>query len=199
MDRVIEDRELVGRIRSGDAGAFRLLVDQYQRLVMHVVFRLVDGPEDREELCQDVFVRIHLKLGQFNFESKLSTWIAQIAYRTCLNFLSRKRLPIAEEPPHWWAGESGESSWLDRQADDGPSPAETLAGEEAFDLVRQSVSRLPPLLKTVITLYHLEDMSVAEIGTVTGLPAGTIKSHLFRARQILTDQLVRKLGNDTVP
>ncbi|MCW5552352.1 MAG: sigma-70 family RNA polymerase sigma factor [Verrucomicrobiae bacterium] len=81
----------------------------------------------------------------------------------------------------------------------GPSPAAALASQEAFDLVRRSVNDLPPLLKTVVTLYHLDDMSVAEIGKVTALPEGTSKSHRFRARQMLKDRLLRKLGKENVP
>jgi len=79
------EREIVAHAAHGDADAFR-------RLVAHVVFRMVPDPGDREDLCQDVFIRVYQKLRTFRFESKLSTWIVRVAYRVCLNHLAKKRM-----------------------------------------------------------------------------------------------------------
>ena len=76
-----DDQALVARVASGDMQAFRLLIKQHERLVSHMIGRLIDNAEDREELCQDVFLKVHEKLSEFNFQSRLSTWIATIAYR----------------------------------------------------------------------------------------------------------------------
>ena len=82
-----DDQALVSRIIDGDKQAFRLLIKQNERLVAHMVGRLIDRNEDREELCQDVFLRVYEKISEFNFQSKLSTWIATIAYRMGVNHL----------------------------------------------------------------------------------------------------------------
>ena len=96
----IDERELVERILDGDREAFLTFIDQYERLVKHVVYRMVDDDRDREELCQDVFVRAHRYLDGFRFESKLSTWLARIARNTCLNHLEKKDMPLyADEAP----------------------------------------------------------------------------------------------------
>src|SRR3954468_14127914 len=93
-----EDRTLVLRIARGDMQAFRALIRQHQRLVGHMVGRLIDNAEDREELCQDVFVKVYEKIGEFNFQSKLSTWIATIAYRHAINHLRKNRIKVTGIP-----------------------------------------------------------------------------------------------------
>src|SRR5258706_10726500 len=93
-----EDRALVSRIMEGDQQAFRLLIKQHERLVAHMVGRLIDGEEDREELCQDVFLKVFEKIGEFKFQSKLSTWIATIAYRHGINSLRKRKIEVRDLP-----------------------------------------------------------------------------------------------------
>ncbi len=82
----MEDQELVNQILGGSDSALKLLIDRYQRLVAHMVGRVIDSSMDREEICQDVFIKIYEKLNTFKYDSKLSTWIATIAFRTAVNF-----------------------------------------------------------------------------------------------------------------
>ena len=175
-----EDRELAARVLAGDAAAFRELVRRHQRLVAHLVFRMVRDPADREELCQDVFFRVYRKLHGFRGEARLSTWIARVAYRTCLNHLERKGLADDGTEP------------AEELPCEGESPVETLAAEELRAFVRERVAALPLPYRTVVTLHHLEEMSVREISEVTGAPPGTVKSHLFRARALLREQVLAR-------
>jgi len=95
----VDERELVERILDGDREAFLTFIDRYERLVKHIVFRMVDD-RDREELCQDVFMRAYRYLDGFRFEAKLSTWLARIARNTCLNHLEKKEMPLyTDEAP----------------------------------------------------------------------------------------------------
>src|SRR4030042_4444550 len=87
----------IERILAGDRVVFKTLVEDYQRLVSHIVFRMVSVKEDREDICQDVFLRIYQNLGDFRSESELSTWIARIAYNACLNHLDKRKLVPLEE------------------------------------------------------------------------------------------------------
>lgn len=96
--KMTDDRELVSRILSGETQAFRLLIRQQERLVAHMVGRLIDQHEDREEICQDVFMKVFEKLGDFNFQSQLSTWIATIAYRQAINHLRKRKVLTADLP-----------------------------------------------------------------------------------------------------
>src|SRR4051812_28786223 len=88
-DLMTDDKALVSRVLSGDMTAFRALIKKHERLVSHMVGRLVKQEEDREELCQDVFMKVYDKLGEFAFQSQLSTWIATIAYRHGINHLRK--------------------------------------------------------------------------------------------------------------
>jgi len=95
---MMDEQALVSRVISGDKQAFRLLIKQHERLVAHMVGRLVDRDEDREELCQDVFLKVYEKISEFNFQSKLSTWIATIAYRMGINHLRKKKIALSDIP-----------------------------------------------------------------------------------------------------
>jgi RNA polymerase sigma-70 factor (ECF subfamily) len=185
------DREIVERVLAGERDAFAALVRQHQRLVAHVVHRMVRDPRDREELCQDVFFRVYRKLDTFAHQARLSTWIARIAYRACLNHLERRDLPLYDDLHD--AGEGGEPA-IDRVAGSGPSPLDSAEAEEMRAFVRARVDELPVQYRTVVTLYHLEEMSVGEIVEVTELPDGTVKSHLFRARKLLKEKLMAAYG-----
>ena len=177
---MMDDRALVSRVLSGDMQAFMLLIRQHERLVAHMVGRLVKNDEDREELCQDVFVRVHEKLAEFSFQSKLSTWIATIAWRSAINHLRRKKMLFSDIPE--------EESFTKRFIEE--SNPETLTEERDLDaFVLKLVDELPAQYRIVLTLFHLEGMSYPEIGEVTKMPEGTVKNYLFRARNLLKERV----------
>src|SRR6267154_4459654 len=182
---MIDDRALVSRIMSGDKQAFRLLIKQHERLVAHMVSRLIDRDEDREELCQDVFLRVYEKISEFNFQSKLSTWIATIAYRHAINHLRKKKIEIVDLPE--------DEKFAERFIAD-ENPMETVEEGEMEALVMKMIEKLPPQYKAVLTLYHLEDLNYAEIGEATGMPEGTVKNYLFRGRQLLKEKVKTYFG-----
>jgi RNA polymerase sigma factor (sigma-70 family) len=185
------DREIVERVLAGDRDAFTALVRRHQRLVAHVVHRMVRDPRDREELCQDVFFRVYRKLDTFGFQARLSTWIARIAYRACLNHLERRALPLYDDLRD---ADGGGEPPIERVPGGGPSPLDAAEAEQMRAFVRARVDELPVQYRTVVTLYHLEEMSVGEIAEVMDLPGGTVKSHLFRARKLLKETLMAAYG-----
>lgn len=184
---MIDDKALVSRVLGGDTQAFRLLIRQHERLVMHMVRRLVKNDEECEELCQDVFVRVYQKLGDFNFESKLSTWIGTIAYRHAINALRKRRLAWSDIPDE----EQFSSFFVDEN-----NPETVIAEEDTDSFVMKLVELLPAQYKIVLTLYHVEGMTYPEIGEVTGMPEGTVKSYLFRARNLLKEKVKKYLGKE---
>jgi len=159
------------------------MVATYQRLVEHMVGRIVDGREDREDLCQEIFVKVYFNLHRFRFDSKLSTWIAAIAYRETVNFLKKKsRRPVWNTPEQNrklenMPGESRPDHWLENR--------------DEQELLEQWIKELPEVQRTVLTLFHLEGFKYEEIAKVTGLPEGTVKSYLFRARRTLREKMER--------
>lgn len=187
---MVEQKELVERILAGDKNAFRPLIDRYQRLVSHIVFRMIPSGPDREDLSQEVFVKVYQNLDRFRFDAKLSTWIARIAYNSCLNFLEKKKLPLYDDL-------SGDENPYDPVAPEETSrPDRRLESTGTADLIRKEIDLLPPAYKTIITLFHLEQMSYNEIADIMDLPEGTVKSHLFRARRILKERLEKKFQRE---
>ena len=187
----IDERELVERILEGNRDAFLAFIDRYERLVKHVVFRMVDDDRDREELCQDVFVRAYRYLDGFRFESKLSTWLARIARNTCLNHLEKKEIPLYADEASSPDGASPDArAALNRVPDLEADVAGTAEDRQQRALVREGIQALSEHYRTALTLYHLEGMSVSQISEVMENPEGTVKSHLYRGRKKLKDWLL---------
>jgi len=182
-----EEREWVGRALAGDQAAFAQLMRRHQSLVWHIVQRMVGQPEDTRELSQEVFLRVHQRLGQFRFESSLATWIGRIAFSIAARHLQRKRLPLV-------AGGDDDDEVLIEQVADDIDIATDVAEQEQIARVQQALEQLPPLPRTVVTLYHLDELGVAEIGRICDLPVGTVKNMLFRARRRLRDALAADQG-----
>lgn len=178
----MDDKILVSRVLDGDVHAFRALIKKHERLVAHMVGRLVKHEEDREELCQDVFMKVYEKLGEFAFQSQLSTWIATIAYRHAINHLRKKKIVIADIA-------EGEIPIVD----DEPNAVEQ---QDIENYLLKLIDQLPPQYKVVLSLYHLEQKNYTEIGQITGMPDGTVKNYLFRARQLLKDKAKKYFGDE---
>lgn len=187
-DALDADRALADDVLAGRPGAFERLVCKYQGLCWHVVDRMVRHPDDTRELCQEAFLRIHRSLHQYRGESALKSWIAQVAYSVAMRHLERKRIPIVD------ASGDGSDPLLAEWVSDG-SDLEAAASDEDINMhLHAAIEALPPLQRTLLTLYHLEEMPIGEIAQVTGLAEGTIKSHLFRSRKRLRGILEARIG-----
>jgi RNA polymerase sigma-70 factor (ECF subfamily) len=184
-----EDRALVEAVLARAPGAFEHLVRQYQGLCWHIINRMVRHPEDTRELCQEAFLRVHRHLHQYRFESPLKSWIGQIAYSVALRHLERKRIPIVAEDERDFDPLEAVGSDFDLEA--------TNADDEIVAALHAEIESLPPLQRMLLTLYHLNEISIAEIANITGLAHGTIKSHLFRSRAKLRGRLAARMGVST--
>jgi RNA polymerase sigma factor (sigma-70 family) len=186
MNQEWDEHARVRAVLDRQAGAFEALVRDYQKLCWHIVFRMVRDPDDARDLCQETFLRVHRQLRQFRFECPLKSWIGRIAYSIALRHLERQRAA-----PVTYLDDEGERD-LETLAD-ATFDLETDSGDEqiAFRL-REGVDALPAVPRTLVTLYHLEELPITEIATITGMSVGTIKSHLFRARVSLRDWLRRR-------
>jgi RNA polymerase sigma factor (sigma-70 family) len=183
-----DDRALVTAVLANAPGAFERLVRDYQGLVWHIIQRMVRHPDDTRELCQDAFLRVHQCLHQYRHDAALKSWIGQVAYSVARRHLERKRIPLAEP-----SGDDDGGSLLDRIGDDFDLEAST-ADAELTQHLHAAIDTLPPLQRTLLTLYHLEEVPIADIAGITGLAEGTIKSHLFRSRKLLRDLLAPRIG-----
>lgn len=188
MDRdegMDDDRALIEKILVGDSGAFAEFIAQYQRLVSHIVFRMIDNTTDREDICQDVFIGLFRGLKDFRFESKVSTWVGRVAYYRCINHLEKMKTPLF--------GDLGDEDWnLDDVAGSAPRPDDVAESRDVSARVREEIGKLPEQFRVILTLYHLDQMSYHEIAEIMKLPEGTVKSHLFRARKLLKRRLAAR-------
>jgi len=190
-DHLLTDKQLVQKVLQGENRAFALIIQLTEKLVASIVLKLIKDPEDQKDLAQDIYLKAYNRLSGFQFQSKLSTWIAQIAYNTCFDYLKKKKIPINDM--HSINLETGEdasfkenSEWISDNSDAGLR----LSNKERREILVTVIESLPPLFKTLITLYHQESLSYEEIGTITGLPSGTVKNYLFRARKKMKDILL---------
>lgn len=166
----MQEKELVRQVLSGSDSAIRLLIGKYERLVVHMVARVVSDDMDREELCQDVFVKVIDKLSTFHFDSKLSTWIATIAYRMAVNFAKKKKI---------------DQVGLDEVAFKIGDVSLVTEEEDMKRFILKLVDQLPINYKSVLTLFYLDGFSYPEIVDITEMPEGTVKNYIHRARQKL--------------
>jgi RNA polymerase sigma-70 factor (ECF subfamily) len=190
-DRVAEraaDRALADAVLAGTPGAFERLVKQYQGLCFHIIQRMVRQPDDTRELCQDTFLRVHRYLHQYRGDSPLQGWIGQVAYSVAKRHLERKRIPIQD------ASDADAHQALLDGVSDGFDLETANADDESARCLHAAIEMLPPLQRTILTLYHLDEVPIGEIAAMTGLAEGTIKSHLFRSRQRLRQVLETRMG-----
>jgi len=176
---------LIDRMKARDADAFETFIRKYQKLVFHIVYRMVFNAADGEDLCQDVFMKIVQHISEFRQDSKISTWVARIAYNTCLNHLQKKRAFLLED-------RVADPNPLDDVPSREPWPDGQLETDDLSLRMQTEVAGLPLLYRTALTLFHLEDMPISEMVRVMDMPEGTVKSLLFRARKMLKHRWTRK-------
>ena len=174
----MNDSELIGQILNGNMNAFTFLVNRYQKLVVHITGRLIQRQDELEDVCQDVFLKVYQNLGKYRNECKLSTWIATIAYNTSINYLRKFKKGDEVNP---------DDSTAFRNLTEYKS--NDFEKTDLHRYIRDQIELLPVQYRTVLTLFHLEEFSYQEIEQITGMPEGTIKSYLFRAKALLKEKL----------
>ena len=165
------DGELIAAAARGAGDAFGMLVERYERAVYHLALRTLRDVEDAKDATQEAWVKAYRALSSFRPGARFSTWIFTICYRVCCDRLAKRRRMSGDEVPEI----------ADPSA--GPERVFELADEAAR--LRVAIDALPEKYRMVITLFHLEGNHYEEIAAVLGLPLGTVKTHLFRAKELL--------------
>jgi RNA polymerase sigma-70 factor (ECF subfamily) len=178
----LTDEQLIRALLEGEKGLYREFVVRYERLVRHVVSRMMANSHDVEDICQDVFVKIYINLSGFRFDSKLSTWVGRIAYNTSLNYLDKKRATLMAD---YGTDEDPMESWSDPEM----ATEQIAEGNDVAIKLSTEIDKLPVIYGTILSLFHLQDMRYGEIAEILSLPEGTVKSYLFRARRMLKVRL----------
>ena len=193
MDNAKGDLELVRSIINGRPEEFMVLVRRYKRLVSHIIFRLVSEPSEKDDLGQEIFIKIYQALPNYEFRSSLTTWISKIAYNHCLNYLRQKKRQyqtVTNYDDRREYREVGVSENDKAAPDNAALPDEVLIKNEIFSHLNKAIDALPIKFRKIITFFYLDNMSHAEIAEIMDLPIGSVKGYLFRARKQLKDTLL---------
>lgn len=171
----MNDLALVKRVLDNEPGSFDELVQSHQRLVWQVISRLVQNKDDTLELSQEVFLQVYYKLEQFKGDSSLATWIGRIAYNFGIRFIQKQgRAPAVDEKYP-----------VEQEGDKHTGQLEGLQQKDVKEVLNRALKQLSSEQRTIIRLYHFNDMTTLEIAEICNMAQGTVKSHLSRARERL--------------
>lgn len=182
---VVSDQDLVAGTLAGNGQDFEVLVGRYERAVYNLALRMLQNVEDAKDATQESFFKAFRSLRTFKAGAKFSTWILAIAYNASCDRLSKRRHLSGSEIPD--------------RADPRPGPAEETEREDEAQRLRRTIDALPEKYRAVITLYHLQGKQYDEIATILGVPMGTVKTHLFRAKELLRRRLNDEPDDDEEP
>jgi RNA polymerase sigma-70 factor (ECF subfamily) len=172
----VDERDLVTRCRRGEEAAFRDLVDRYSPMVFALASRLVRPPLRAEDVAQEAFLRVHRGLPHFRGESSLATWIYRIVSNVAFEVRGRERFE-------------------DRSLDDeraAPAPGvrdRAFADVELRDRLDKAMARLPEHYRVLVHGHYVKGVKYEDLAEGLGLPVGTVKTHLFRAKRLLRQAL----------
>ncbi|MCP4187413.1 MAG: RNA polymerase sigma factor RpoE [Gammaproteobacteria bacterium] len=180
------DAELVKRVQAGDSVAFDILVQKYQHKVVNLIGRFVSDKAECYDIAQDTFIKAYRAIGNFRGDSQFYTWLYRIASNTAKNYLaSRARKSpsyvVDVEDAEHFEGESGLKEYA--------TPENLLLTEEIRNTVFAAIEALPDDLRSAISLREIEGLSYEEIAEVMDCPIGTVRSRIFRARDVIDKEL----------
>lgn len=185
------DAALVQGTLRGNLDAYDVLVKRYQRQVYNLAYRMLGNAEDAGDLVQETFIRAFGALKSFRQDASFLTWLYKITSNLCIDQMrarkSRGALSLDVEL------EEGREPMADRSS----SPEDQVVRGAVGEIVQRAVMNLPERYRVVVVMRHLQDMSIDEIASQLDLPSGTVKTHLFRGREMLRERLKPVLGIET--
>jgi RNA polymerase sigma-70 factor (ECF subfamily) len=174
----VEPDPLLAHLRTGDEGAFEVLVRTYQHRIFAIALRMLGSRAEAEDAAQEVFLRVHRSIREFRGEAKLSTWLYAITSRLCLNRLASS----SRRHRH-------DDDLLDEIPAGDPDAVARLERRELEAALRRAIAELPPERRIVVALRDVEGLAYEEIAAALGLELGTVRSRLHRARLELKEKL----------
>lgn len=181
------ERSLLKRLRDRDERAFRELIQGHRDRVYNITFRMLGNRAEAEDVAQEVFITVFKTIDSFREEAKFSTWLYRVTVNHCKNrlkYLARRHdrdRDEIDEGAHAGNGAIG--------APHPSAPDRALEGAQMEQLLQQAIAKLDEEQRLVVVLRDVEDLSIEEICEITGLPDGTVKSRLHRARLVLRKRL----------
>lgn len=187
----LEDDALVKEARNGDEQSYKRLVNKYERALYYHILKMVNDKEQVEDLVQEAFVKAFDNLESYNTNYAFSTWLYRIATNHTIDYLRKKKLQTLsiDKPRKTKSGE------MEMQLQDQSAQTDrSIIRKQRQNIVQHAIDELPEKYRKVIRLRHMEEKSYQEISEELNKPLGTVKAHIFRAREMLYKSLKDKRG-----
>lgn len=180
MSLYASDIEIVNRCLAGDVNAFEVLIEKYKKAVFNVAFRMMGSREEAEDVSQEAFLRIYNSLSKYNPEYKFMTWAMKITTNLCLDSLRKRKAETTNIDDNF------------EIKDEGDTPEEEYIRKENQRLVQDAIMSLPYKYREFLVLFHHRNLSYQEIMDITGESLTIVKNRLYRARQMLKQELISR-------
>ncbi len=179
LDEQAQEKAWARAVQKGDSAAFMCIVDAYQRPIYNLCYRMLGNSAEAEDAAQETFLRAYTKIDTYRDSRKFSSWIFSIASHYCIDRLRRRRYQMVswDELPPWRTLSSTE-----------PEPEEATLSQETQDTVHELLEHLPADYRAALILRYWYEMSYDEIADSLDTTISAIKSRLFRARQMMSQQ-----------
>lgn len=185
--RELSDLELIASAIRGAEDGFEALVRRYQRPITGYIFRMLGDYEASLDVSQEVFIKVYNSLSRYRSDYKFSTWIYRIAHNAAIDHMRRNSVS-----PQSLETENADGTYQLQIESPNPTPEQDRERSEWRTEIENVVKRLPAAYRELILLRHSQDLSYDEIADVTGLPLGTVKNRLFRAREMMREIFVER-------
>ena len=190
LDSRAEDSRLIAGALAGNQVAYRALMKKYHDPICNLLYRMIREKDEVEDLAQEAFIKAFQSLASFNEEYAFSTWLFKIATNNCIDYIRKRKLQtFSIDKPI----ESKDGEFSFEIPDSTYEPDRELIAGQRSRFLEEAIKSLPPKYRTVILMRHSEEKDYAEIAKVLRLPIGTVKAHIFRAREMLYKNLRKKI------
>ena len=186
-DRKI-DQKLVELAQNGDKKAFDLLVIKYRGRLIRLLSRFIRDSTEVEDVAQETFIKAYLALSSFRGESAFYTWLYRVGVNTAKNFLTIRGREVIDRNITYDISDS-ECLETNNRFQDWKTPERELINKQLAQTIKRALENLPKELYTTITLREIEGLSYEEIANVMSCPIGTVRSRIFRARDLILSEL----------
>ena len=192
LDSRVEDSEVIRSALKGDDRAYKKLMYKYHDAIFNFILRMIRDRQQVEDLTQEAFIKAFSSLKNFNDEFAFSTWLYKIAMNNSIDYIRKRKLQLysIDKPI-----ESKDSDYTFELPDESYEADKEVISDQRTKVLNEAIERLPEKYKRVIHLRHVEEQSYEEIAKMLKLPIGTVKAHIFRARELLNKYLRDKIRN----
>lgn len=186
------DHLVVQKAIGGDQFAFRELFEKYRQPLYYHILKMVRDKEVIDDLLQEIFLKAFDNIGNYNADFAFSTWLYRITTNHSIDFLRKKKLKTLslDEPV-----QTRDGSLSIEVEDEGNYSDELIMRKQRAVILKDALESLPDKYREIIKMRHMDELSYQEIAELTDLPLGTVKAHIFRARELLYKYLKDKQGS----